>query len=410
MNSVKRFLNKIPFVSYFKRIDPKITDLLSAKNVKTIPVILTFHKPLEPQLESRLKRAGFKLKYHLPFMNAATGKVAVNNFDSVSSFVEISKIYFDGTACLMGDATNNGSASAAVVPPALQLTGKGIAAAFIDSGVFPHPDLVKPRNRLVAFKDFISGLEEPYDDNGHGTGCIGASFGASTDGKFKTAAYDCSIVCAKAFNKLGYGSYSDILAAMQWICTLREKHNIRVMVLPFGCLETHKSFDIMSSAAESLWNGGIFVSACSGNLGPREASITSPGVSSWSFTTGACTNDTKPPQVVPFSGRGPVPGKYDKPDAVMPGFRVTTLNTDTGYFPGNMSQRSNFAGQHYTEISGSSVAAGMTAAAAVLLYQKKPELSPTDAKNILKRLCTSINELKTAQGAGMIDIKKIEEL
>lgn len=401
---------KFPFVSYFRRIDPKIIHLISAKKVKTVPVILTFHKPLEPQLESRLKRAGFKLKYHLPFMNATAGKVAASNFDSVSSFVEISKIYFDGTACLMGDTSNSENAFVAMEAPALQLTGKGIAAAFIDSGVFPHPDLVKPRNRLIAFKDFINGLEEPYDDNGHGTGCIGASFGASTNGKFKSAAYDCSIVCAKAFNRLGYGSYSDILAAMQWICTLREKHNIRVMVLPFGCLDIHKDFDIMSSASESLWNSGIFVSACSGNLGPREASITSPGVSLWSFTTGACTTAVKPPQVAPFSGRGPVPGKYDKPDAVMPGYRITTLNTDTGYFPGNKSQHSNLAGQYYTEISGSSVAAGMTAAAAVLLYQKKPELSPTDMKSILKRLCSSINELKTAQGAGMIDMKRIEEI
>jgi|GEM_PF-3109699 len=410
MNSIKKLFHRIPFVSYFKRTDPEITHLLSAKKVKTIPVILTFHRPLEAQLESRLKRAGFKLKYHLPFLNAVTGKVAASNFDSVSSFVEISKIYFDGTACLMGDTADSGNAPAAPEAPVLQLTGKGIAAAFVDSGVYPHPDLVKPRNRLTAFKDFINELEEPYDDNGHGTGCIGASFGASTDGKFKSAAYDCSIVCAKAFNRLGYGSYSDILAAMQWIFSLREKHNIRVIVLPFGCLAAHKDFDIMSYAAESLWENGIFVSTCSGNLGPREASITSPGVSSLSFTTGACNTTGNPPQVAPFSSRGPVPGKYDKPDAVMPGYRVTTLNTDTGYFPGNKAQRSNLSGQYYTEISGSSVAAGMTAAAAVLLCQKKPGLSPTDMKNILKRLCTSVNELKTAQGAGMIDIKKIEEI
>jgi len=45
----------------------------------------------------------------------------------------------------------------------------------------------------------------------------------------------------------------------------------------------------------------------------------------------------------------------------------------------------------------------------VLLCQKKPALSPDDLKGILKRLCTSINELKAAQGAGMIDVKKIEE-
>ncbi|HOR85715.1 MAG TPA: S8 family serine peptidase, partial [Bacillota bacterium] len=59
--------------------------------------------------------------------------------------------------------------------------------------------------------------------------------------------------------------------------------------------------------------------------------------------------------------------------------------------------------------SGTSVAASLTAAAAALLYQKKPGLLPEDVRSILKRLCVSINELKAAQGAGIIDIKKIEE-
>lgn len=411
MNSIKKIVKGLPFLSYFKRIDPAISRLLSIKNVKSIPVIITFQRPLEARLESRLKQMGFKLKYHLPFLNAVTGKVLVSNFDSISSIVEISKIYYDGTARLMGDTGHRENGTGPAEAPVFHLSGKGIAAAFIDSGVYPHPDLVRPRNRLVAFKDFIGELEEPYDDNGHGTACIGAAFGASTDGKFRTAAYDCGIVCAKAFNRLGYGSYSDILAAMQWIYNIREKYNIRVVVLPFGCLAVQKAFDIMSVAAESLWKSGFFISACSGNLGPHEASITSPGACGSSFTTGACTASGASPQVAPFSGRGPVSGKNDKPDAVMPGYRVTALNADTGYLPGNKSQhQSMLAGQYYTEITGTSVAASLTAAAAVLLCQKKPGLSPEDMKNILKRLCTSINELKTAQGAGMIDMRKLEEL
>jgi len=267
-----------------------------------------------------------------------------------------------------------------------------------------------PGNRIAAFKDYINEINEPYDDNGHGTACIGAAFGASLDGKFKTAAYNCNIVCAKAFNSLGYGFFSDILAAMQWIYSIREKHNIRVLVLPFGSCSIYKHFDIISLAVESLWESGIFVCTCSGNLGPHEASITSPGVCSSSFTTGACTTSGPSPRVARFSGCGPVDGKIDKPDAVMPGYKVATLNADINYIPGSKySSQTKLSGQHYTEISGTSVAASMTAAAAVLLCQKKPALSPDDLKGILKRLCTSINELKAAQGAGMIDVKKIEE-
>lgn len=410
MKSIRELINRIPFSSYFKKVDPALTRYISNKKVKTIPMVITFRRPMEPQLESRLKRMGFKVKYHIPFLNAVTGKASVGSFDSISSIVEIRKIYFDGTACLMGSADSIEGEKKRSGATSFQLSGKGIAAAFIDSGVYPHPDLLRPRNRILDFKDYINEIEGPYDDNGHGTACIGAGFGASTDGKFKAPAYDCNIVCAKAFNSLGYGLCSDILAAMQWIISIKDKYNIRVIVLPFGICCFHKAFDLMSLAAEGLFKSGLFVSTCTGNLGPGEASITSPGSCSSSFTTGACMPAEAASGVARFSGRGPVDGKYDKPDAVMPGFKVTALNADTNYLPRNKAlSNSTPANQYYTEASGTSIAASMTAAAAVLLCQKKPSLSPEDMKGILKRFCMSINELKTAQGAGMIDLKKLEE-
>lgn len=410
MKSIRELIKTIPFTSYFKKVDPAINKFISMKKVKTIPVIITFKRSLEKHTESHLKRMGFKVKYHLPFLNAVTGRINVSSFDDICSIVEINKIYFDGTACLMGSANQKESEKDNRSAATFHLSGKGIAAAFIDSGIYPHPDFVRPRNRIVDFKDYINELEEPYDDNGHGTACIGAAFGASADGRFKTAAYNCSIVCAKAFNSLGYGAFSDILASMQWIFSIKEKHNIKVVVLPFGACCYHKAFDIMSHAAECLWKNGIFVCTCTGNLGPNEASMTSPGICNSSFTTGACETSGASPRVARFSGCGPVEGKFDKPDAVMPGYKVETLNADTSYIPRNKTHsQSNHSSQHYTEISGTSVAASMTAAAAVLLYQKKPNLSPEDLKGALKRFCTSINELKTAQGVGIIDIKKIEE-
>lgn len=410
MKSIKKLIKSVPFCSYFRKVDPEINKLISIKKVKIIPVIIVFRRPLEAQTESRLKRMGFKVKYHLPFINAVTGKININSFDSISSMVEISKIYFDGTASLMGDIDHKEYEKESSGAAPFHLSGKGITAAFIDSGVYPHPDLTRPRNRIVDFMDYINEFNEPYDDNGHGTACIGAAFGASLDGRFRTAAYDCNIVCAKAFNSLGFGSFSDILAAMQWVSSIKEKHNIRVLVLPFGSCCFHKHFNIMSLAVESIWKNGLFVCTCSGNIGPNESSITSPGVCASSFTTGACTASGSSSRVARFSGCGPVEGKIDKPDAVMPGYKVTALNADTDYIPGNKSiSQAKLSGQHYTEISGTSVAASLTAAAAVLLYQKKPALSPEDMKGMLKRFCISINELKTAQGAGMIDIKKIEE-
>ena len=34
-----------------------------------------------------------------------------------------------------------------------EYTGKGVTIAFLDSGFYPHPDLVTQRNRVVAYED-----------------------------------------------------------------------------------------------------------------------------------------------------------------------------------------------------------------------------------------------------------------
>jgi hypothetical protein len=41
-------------------------------------------------------------------------------------------------------------------------TGKGITIAYLDSGFFPHPDLVEPSDRILAFFD-VSGSGDFLD-------------------------------------------------------------------------------------------------------------------------------------------------------------------------------------------------------------------------------------------------------
>ncbi len=50
-----------------------------------------------------------------------------------------------------------------------QYSGKGIGIAVLDTGIAPTADFTSPRNRIAAFRDFVSAKRTPYDDNGHGT-------------------------------------------------------------------------------------------------------------------------------------------------------------------------------------------------------------------------------------------------
>lgn len=413
MKLIKKLIAGIPFTTYSRKVDFAVRNILNIKTIKQIPIIILFRKDVDNIIESRLKRMGMKIKYTLPFINAICGVFPTSKFGNLCGILEIDKIFYDAKANLMGSHTE--PKTQAAIEKGLKtkssfLNGKGVTVAFIDSGIYPHPDLVRPRNRIVDFKDFLNGITSPYDDNGHGTACIGAGFGASMDGKFKTAAYETNIVCAKVFDRFGAGFYSDILAGMQWIIDIKERHNIKIAVLPFGTANFSKDFDLLSHATLKLWKNNIFVCTCAGNYGPFESSITSPGVSPFSYTTAACSTIELPPRAAYFSGKGPVYFKCTKPDTIMPGVSIETLNAETSFTPKDKTNiKSSSLASLYTEFSGTSIAASYTAAAAALVYQKLGSLSPDDVKSVLKACTVSINEVKNIQGTGIINIKKLED-
>jgi len=414
MKLIKKLIAGIPFTTYSKKVDFAVRNTLNIKTVKQIPIIILFRKDLDNIIKARLKRMGMKIKYTLPFINAICGVFPTSKFGNLCGILEVDKIFYDAKAYLMGNHNETKTQVDVQKEQKVKgsfLNGKGVTVAFIDSGVYPHPDLVRPRNRIVDFKDFLNGITSPYDDNGHGTACIGAGFGASIDGKFRTAAYEANIVCAKVFDRFGAGFYSDILAAMQWIIDIKEKQSIKIAVLPFGTANFSKDFDLLSLAALKLWKNNIFVCTCAGNYGPFEGSITSPGVSPFSFTTAACSTVELPPRAASFSGKGPVYFKCTKPDAIMPGVSVETLNAETSFIPKDKNNvKSSSLTSLYTEFNGTSIAASCTAAAAALVYQKVGNLNPDDIRSVLKACTVSINEVKNIQGTGIINIKKLEDI
>src|SRR3712207_405867 len=86
------------------------------------------------------------------------------------------------------------------------LSGRGVTIAFLDSGFYPHPDLVEPRNRVVAFKD-ISGEEATLDPerapeswHWHGTmvAVAAAGNGRLSEGVYRGLASESDVVLVKA--------------------------------------------------------------------------------------------------------------------------------------------------------------------------------------------------------------------
>ena len=80
----------------------------------------------------------------------------------------------------------------------------GVTIAMLDTGIALHPDF---DDRIVAFKDFVNGKSEVYDDSGHGThvaGCMCGS-GLLSKGDYCGIAPSSRLVVGKVLDYKGDG-------------------------------------------------------------------------------------------------------------------------------------------------------------------------------------------------------------
>lgn len=261
---------------------------------------------------------------------------------------------------------------------------RGVGIAVIDTGVAPHLDLCMPTMRIAKFVDLVGNESEPYDDNGHGTAVCGlcAGNGLVSGGKLSVGAKNARLIAIKALDSRGEGSVFRILEAMQWIYDHRHRYGISVACMSLGCAPT--SPDALSQGARALWRAGVTVVASAGNGGPKENSVTSPGICKEIITVGAIGKDENGVFIPDFSGRGRI-GTV-KPELVANGVEVRTLGTK----------------QHYITLSGTSVAAPKVAALAARLLEQHPDYTPDKVKQTLVERAQRLDLPENAVGYGLI--------
>ena len=103
----------------------------------------------------------------------------------------------------------------AVIPTPIRLnanterTGKGITIAFLDSGFYPHPDLIEPVSRILAYHDItqqgatLKPNAQPYPWQWHGTqtSVVACGNGNLSDGIYRGLAADAQLVLVKVSDK-----------------------------------------------------------------------------------------------------------------------------------------------------------------------------------------------------------------
>lgn len=292
------------------------------------------------------------------------------------------------------------------------ITGKGITTAVLDTGIYPHNDLVKPKNRIVAFKDFVGKKAKPYDDNGHGTHVAGdiAGNGYKSNGLYKAPAYESKVAGVKILDKYGSGKTSTIIQGLEWCLKNKDKFNIKIICMSLGS-EATQSYkeDILCEAAAKAWESGIVVCVAAGNDGPGKGTISSPGIHPRIITVGAA-NDMNTvirsdDEMADFSSRGPTIDGLNKPDVICPGTNIISLRSPFSYLDKQLE--SARVGKDYLSMSGTSMATPLCCASAALLLEKNPGLTPDQVKEIIIQSSQDMGFDRNTQGWGYVDIQKL---
>ncbi|QZY55144.1 S8 family peptidase [Crassaminicella profunda] len=338
--------------------------------------------------------AGGKIKYDIPLINAVVAEIPAKEIDHVAAHHMIQFINHDAKVfkCM-----NNASvAVAGHLVHDVGYTGKGVGIAVLDTGVYPHDDLVKPTNRIIAFKDIVNNKSYPYDDDGHGTHVAGIAAGSGyANKKYMGIAPEANIIGVKVLDETGSGSTSDILAGLQWVIDNKDKYNIKIVNMSLGA-PAEKSYreDPLAKGAAEAARQGLTVITAAGNSGPNPRTITSPGISPSVITVGAVddnrTTSYEDDFIANFSSRGPTTGGVSKPNIVAPGVDIMSL--------------SNKGHSSYVSHSGTSMATPMVSGTAALLYQKEPNISPAEVQSKLTGTAINIGDSIYAEGAGILNI------
>ena len=216
----------------------------------TLPLIVDFdHEPTEQDVAMLEREVGYVHEWDLPLIHAVAGRIPHSMILETTSLPGVVMLELDGIL----QVQNGDAAVVHEVDLAQQQTGydgSGVTVAVIDTGIdslhVGLDDLDDDNSthdpKVIAFYDPVNnpdktnGTEiQAYDDQGHGTHCAGtvAGTGAPTY-EHPGMAPQAYLVGVKVLDAGGSGSFSVVMAGMQWTVDYRYEYNIRAASMSLG--------------------------------------------------------------------------------------------------------------------------------------------------------------------------------
>ncbi len=394
--------------SFTKRLEPNLKSCMLSKPYYSYRVLIKY-KRFQDSIIKKISSYKGELINHIESCKIISARLNSKDIQRLLEYPEIEYICFDEYLFLCGISVN--TANKVRLPSKNRNKGKGIGIAIIDSGVYPHSDLITPYNRISLFIDLINDLHYPYDDNGHGTCTAGiiAGNGKKSNGMYSGIAPESYIYSYKAFDKTGKGYFSDILYAMELVSKESEKGIIKVLCLPFELLRYNTFLQDLFNSLVSLINSkNITCIIPSGSNENLEGSITGLALCDRCITVSGYDSTTSI-QPYTYSSSGST-RKDNKPNLCASCVDIVSLNSDVTFISerdGNRLYPSKLD-LSYKTFTGTSIAAAYIAGVCALIYETDNSLTPKDISSILKVACEPIEDMaKNHQGEGKVNIKLI---
>jgi serine protease AprX len=393
--------------SFKNKIDPILRHSLLSNLYENYRVII-FCKSLENKTINKIKSLKCDILRHIPGVNCICAILTTSAINRLLEYPQVSYITFDSYAHLCGNSIL--SSNGVSFQSNYDLTGKGVGIGIIDSGVYPHCDLLNPINKVRKFTDVVNNLNYPYDDNGHGTFISGLICGSGygSKGMNKGIAKNSHIYMIKAFNKLGKGYISDILFSLETLINDSNDFNIKIILLPFETMETNEFvLSLFSKLFDLAISKGLVVIVPSGSNKNIKSSIRGIATLESCITIGGY-DSIDVPKIYEYSSCGPFQ-KLDKPNLIAACVDICSCLSDTAFISekNGVKLYPHHITNLYTNYTGTSCSAAFISGICALLYENNKDLCFKDILALLKVSSSLINSPKYMQGSGIVNLEKL---
>ncbi|MBX7102681.1 MAG: S8 family serine peptidase [Gemmataceae bacterium] len=322
-----------------------------------------------------------------------------------------------------------------------RFTGAGVTIAMIDAAFYPHPDLVRPRNRIRAWIDAtgarIKAISFAPDEKPHWPGWdnidaaqwhglmasgIAAGNGRLSHGLYRGIAPDAELILVQTMDSKRKITNATLAKALRWLHRYGASFGLKVINFSVaGDPVDHLPGNVVDRECERLLKKGITLVAACGNS--NRHFLVPPATSPAVIAVGGLDDRDRidPEAWRPWhSNWGEATDGSLKPDLVAPSWRVVApllpqssvaaeakelfarrLLGDRTCEPRINAEK--LVTPYYQHMDGTSVSAPIVSSAVACMLQANPGLTPARVKELLLKTCKSVPSIPAArQGAGAV--------